>query len=407
MRALPLPASLMPCALVLAACASGNANQRPAAVGPLAPMPGWVQNEPVVNGRVYAVGRSGRTYWAKDALTNAAEDARGKLALGLQSKMEVLTKRAESDTGSTHLDLVKAATDMMVQNTVIEATWVDNGGVQGEPGAVFALAYIELDKAHGSAKQQEVVTAGEKGVPDWINRLPGQAGRMYARGYSGPTRVIEDAAAYSGDDAVENLAKALRSHVQAYQLLVENNLGVSLDEFSRTENPDDAFLAMVKKQAKVETTWVDGKGSKAGYPAGSVWALAYIEVGSTKGGYEQIANEATGPALSRTGDAGAEPQAKPVAAPAPAPAAAHAEAGKAADHGGTVPASTVAPGPADPKQLGAILARPASTVAPAAPPARDHLDGKGKLAPYPSEGERCKAGYENTGGWCLPLSSRD
>src|SRR5437870_4314822 len=143
-----LPTSLLLLlASVLAACASGNAVRKPQAAGPTTPKPGWVDNLPVTSGRVYAMGRSGRTYWEKDALTNAAEDARGKLAIGLQSKMEVLTKRAESDQGATHLDLVKAATDMMVQNTVIEATWIDNGGEQGEPGAVFALAYIELEHA--------------------------------------------------------------------------------------------------------------------------------------------------------------------------------------------------------------------------------------------------------------------
>ena len=391
MSATPSSVTLILWALVLSACASGNANQKPAA-GPTTPMPGWVRNQPAVNGRVYAIGRSGRTYWAKDALTNAAEDARGKLAIGLQSKMEVLTKRAETDQGSTHLDLVKAATDMVVQNTVIEATWIDNGGEEGEPGAVFALAYIELEKAHTLGKQQAVETATEAGVPGWVNRLPSQGGRMYARGYSGPTREATDAVEYSGDDAVENLAKALRSHVQAYQLLIENNTGLTLDEFSKSERPDDDFLALIKKKAKVELTWIDGKGVKPGYPAGSVWALAYVDVGSTKGGYQQVANEATGPALTRTGEAGSEP----IARPAPPKHENQVKEAKAIE-GKQAPANTALPGSSDGKKLGAILAAPAS--------AKDHKDGTGKLAPYPSEGERCKPGYESTGGWCLPLGN--
>src|SRR5471032_2929637 len=103
MRALSSSSTLVTWALLLSACASGKAVQKPAPAGPIAPTPGWVTRMPVESGRVYAVGRSGRTYWQKDALTNAAEDARGKLAIGLQSKMEVLTKRVETESGSTHL----------------------------------------------------------------------------------------------------------------------------------------------------------------------------------------------------------------------------------------------------------------------------------------------------------------
>ena len=357
--------TLLGLALAVAGCASTpKAKPRPST-----PMPSWVADMPAVRGKVYAVGRSGPTFWQQDALSQAQEDARGKLAIALQSNMEVLTKRVETSSGTAHLDLVKAASDMVLSNSRIEATWVDAAGVTDLAGTTYALAYVELDSAQ-RGREREVETTRQAGVPAWLDRLPSSQGRMYAHGYSGPTRRPDDAVEYAGDDAMENLAKALRSHVQAYQLLVENNTGLSIDEFSRTERPDEQFLDLIKKKAKVESTWVDGKGIKPGYPPGAVWALAYVEVGSTKSGYQQVANEATGPALDRRGEAGPEPEKKKEA---PAPAAPQ-------------PAPQAAPAPAP--------AAPASAPKPAA-----------KGAPYPAEGEKCKPGYEPTGGWCLPAGA--
>jgi hypothetical protein len=364
------PSSVALCALAALACGGGQVKKNAPAVRS-APMPGWIERAPLVEGRVYAVGHSGPTFWPQDALNNAAEDARGKLAIGLQSKMEILTKRADRGADSTHVDLVKAATDMVMQNSRIEATWRDEGGERGDAGSVWALASIELDAAKLKGPGQAVQTAGQSGVPPWLDRLPSDRGRIFAYGYSGPTFRPDDALEYAGDDAVDNLAKALRSHVQAYQLLVENNTGLSMDEFSRTARPDDEFKDLVKKKAKVEQTWIDSKGTRVGYPAGSVWALASIDVGSTKGGYQQISNEATGPALTNTGEIG--PEASPRARPT--------------STAGTNPSPGANPGP----RPGPGAVQPAKA---AEPP-------KG-LAPYPSAGEPCKPGYDSTGGWCLP-----
>ncbi len=433
MRASSL-ALLLPC-VALAGCASSAPAKKPAAAS--APAPGWVKDPPQVNGRVYAIGMSGPTYWPQDALNHAQEDARGKLAIALGAQMEVLTKRAETEKDSTHLDLIKAATDMVVQNSQIEATWTDGKGELSDAGSVFALAFISLDKAHVLGKEQAVETSKEKGVPAWLERLPSQAGRIYAYGYSGPTFRTDDAQGYAQDDAVDNLAKALRSHVQAYQLLIENNTGLSVDEFSRTESPDDAFRDLIKKKSKIDTVWTDKKGAKAGYPAGSVWALAYVDVGSTSGGYQQVQNDDTGPALTNTGEAGAEPAPKPGDKPkgpdaskpnagfapeakAPPKSEAVQEAlarGAAAPKAVTAPnvqAATQAPTQAtqavtQATQAATQATQPAAQATqavahPAAPTPQGHPElPAGKLAPYPSEGEKCKPGYESTGGWCLPL----
>jgi hypothetical protein len=442
MRSLMMAMSML--ALLCAGCGGGQAVKKPAPKIST-PAPGWVDKVPLVEGKVYAIGHSGPTFWPQDALNNAAEDARGKLAIGLQAKMEMLTKVAEHNGQTSGFDLVKAATDMVMQNSRVEATWVDTAGERGEPDNVWALAFIEVQAAKLKGSGQAVEAGRQLGVPPWLDRLPTDQGRLYAYGYSGPTFRPDDAVEYAGDDAVENLAKALRSHVQAYRLLVENTTGMSVDEFSNTERPDDDFKELVKKKAKVEQTWVDKKGARAGYPPGSVWALAWVDVSSTKGGYQEVANEDTGPALTSTGEIG-EPQKpenkKPAPAPQPAPTAAppHAATPTApaapqaapsappsaptpAPVAATPPASTPAPqaapqaAPPPPPVAAPAVAVPASSTAPAAPPAVAAEPARApvgiasprsparkvKAAPYPSEGEKCKAGFESTGGWCLPI----
>ena len=157
-------------------------------------------------------------------------------------------------------------------------------------------------------------------APAWVDKIPGNAkGKLYsvgyspptywpqdainAAGYSGPTFKPDDALGYAGDNAIDNLAASLRAHVQAYTLLVENGSGLSVDQFSQTEDPDDAFKDIVKKGAKIEATWVDKDGARPGDPPGAVWALASIDVQSTKGGVNAVENQDLGPALDKKGNA--------------------------------------------------------------------------------------------------------
>ena len=54
-------------------------------------VPGWVDKAPESGkGKLLAVGFSQPTYWPQDALNNAAENARGKLALAMTSHVEYL-----------------------------------------------------------------------------------------------------------------------------------------------------------------------------------------------------------------------------------------------------------------------------------------------------------------------------
>ena len=290
-------------------------------------VPAWVDKIPESGkGKLMAVGFSQPTYWPQDALNNAAEDARGKLALALGSHVESLGMDTESARRAGGATINKEATDLVLQNSRIEATWVDENGDRGDPASVWALASIDLDRVQGRTQPASITgavwTNGTRTTPpSWLDRLPGSQAKVFAIGYSGPTFRPEDATRYAGDNAVDNLAASLRAHVQAYTLLVENASGLSLDEFSRTEDPDEAFKEIVRKGAKVEATWVDADGMRPGDPPGAVWALASIEVQSTKGGVKAVENEELGPALDRQGNVPSEPQ--PAAVPAstaPAPA---------------------------------------------------------------------------------------
>ena len=318
------------CALLLACAACGGATVvpqpklnrwgKPYKEGIV--VPAWVDKLPENGrGKLMAVGFSQPTYWPQDALNNASEDARGKLALALGSHVEVLglDRATASSTGGATIN--KEATDLVLQNSRIEATWVDENGDRGEPASVWTLASIELDSVHGPAAAPPaasvtgaVWTAGSRTVaPSWLDRLPGSKAKVFAAGYSGPTFQPADATQYASDNALDNLAASLRAHVQAYTLLVENGSGLSVADFSRTEDPDQAFKDLVKRGAKIEATWVDQDGLRPGDPPGAVWALASIAVQSTKGGAKAVENQDLGPALDKQGNAPADPRAAPPA----------------------------------------------------------------------------------------------
>lgn len=282
-------------------------------------VPAWVDRPPENGkGKLIAVGYSQPTFWPQDALTSAGEDARGKLALALGSHIETLGMDSASESHAGGATIDKEATDLVLQNSRIEATWVDENGDRGEPASVWALASIDLDSVRGKAAPPVATSAAwtsgtRTAPPSWLDRLPAAAGKLFATGYSGPTFQRADAEQYAGDSAIDNLAASLRAHVQAYTLLVENASGLSIDEFSQTEDPDQAFKDLVKKGARVEAIWVDVEGTRSGDPPGAVWALASIGVQSTKGGVKAVDNQDLAPALDPHGNAPAEP------APADAP----------------------------------------------------------------------------------------
>jgi hypothetical protein len=261
-------------------------------------VPPWVERVPESGGgKLVAVGYSQPSFWPQDAINAAADDARGKLALALSSHVEVLGIDSADESGNRGATINKEASDVVLRNSRIEATWTDENGERSETGGVWALASLQLGAVRGTQ-----AATGSKSGPGWLDRLPGSAQRVYATGYSGPTYHPEDAERYAREDAIANLAASLRAHVQAYTLLVESASGLSVDQFAQTlEDPDEAFRDLVRKNAKVEATWVDREGVRAGDPPGAVWALAGIDVQSSQGGARPVENPDLGPALDSQG----------------------------------------------------------------------------------------------------------
>ena len=297
-------------AVAVSAC-SGNAPQKPSPRlnrwgKPLSarPVPEWVDALPQSSKtRVVAVGRSGPTFWPQDALNNAREDARGKIALQLASHVERYGAATEASGRATRaVDIDKEATDVLLRNARIEATWVDESGDRDEPGAVWALAVLDLDGRGQEATAAGAAARTRNPVPGWLDHLPSATGKVYATGYSGPTFKPEKAVAYAGESAVDNLAATLRSRVQAYQLLVQDATGLSVDEFSHSDDPEQSFRELVQKSARIEQVWVDADGARPGDPPGSAWALAVIDVPSTAGSYQPVENPDIGPALDKQGN---------------------------------------------------------------------------------------------------------
>src|SRR3954454_4527820 len=105
--------------------------------------PGWVDKLPeAASGKLVAVGYSPPSFWPQDAIDAAADEARGKLALALTSHVEVLGIDVQDARGASGATIGKEATDVVMRNSRIEATWVDENGERSDGGGVWALASI-------------------------------------------------------------------------------------------------------------------------------------------------------------------------------------------------------------------------------------------------------------------------
>ena len=239
-------------------------------------------------GKLVAVGYSQPSFWPQDAIAAAADDARGKLALALTSHVEVVGIDSADENGNGEATINKEATDVVLKNSRVEATWTDENGERSEPGGVWALASMQV----GAAAAAHAAGASKSG-PGWLDRLPGAADRVYATGYSGPTYHPEDAERYAREDAIAKLAATLRAHVQAYTLLVESAEGLAIDQFAQTI-PDEEFRELVRKNAVVEATWVDREGR-----AGGGSARSGVGAGGDPGAIQRRGGSAGGQSGSR------------------------------------------------------------------------------------------------------------
>src|SRR5260370_28029428 len=102
-------------------------------------------------GKLLAVGYSAPTYWPQDAINAAGEDARGKLALALTSHVEVLGMDTATATAQGGATINKEATDVVMQNSRIQATWTDENGDTSEAGRRVRPPPTRRDSIRGGA----------------------------------------------------------------------------------------------------------------------------------------------------------------------------------------------------------------------------------------------------------------
>lgn len=89
--------------------------------------PSWVFNIPFEDGKIFAVGSCGRTYWQIDAWKLASDDARSELAKNLQAKIRNAFLLVQSSDGTNWADkafvveATSSATDIVMKNSQIVA----------------------------------------------------------------------------------------------------------------------------------------------------------------------------------------------------------------------------------------------------------------------------------------------
>ena len=130
------------CLIFFSGCSGGSSLTDP---------PEWLLHLPTENGRLYAVGVSGPTYFVEDAIKNACDDARKEIAKSLQSEIYsfyfgIDATRSPSAKEYSSVQVTSSTTDVSLNNSQILAVWVDREGTApgGMPKYVYALACLNL-----------------------------------------------------------------------------------------------------------------------------------------------------------------------------------------------------------------------------------------------------------------------
>jgi hypothetical protein len=148
--------------LATAGCAHATAGFPPATAPPPgeahftggARPPAWVNDLPQDKNALYATGISGPTFYSDDAVKYAGDNARVELGRAISSHITSAFLSVETNDGTTvdtasTIDATHDYSDTVVENSEIVATWIDrSGSYSGTQGTAYALAKIDLRKAH-------------------------------------------------------------------------------------------------------------------------------------------------------------------------------------------------------------------------------------------------------------------
>jgi len=191
-------------------------------------------------------GQAGRgrllpaSFWPQDAIDAACRrprrQARARAGLPCGSA-RIDSATAKANGGAT---ISKEATDVVMQNSRIEATWVDASGERSDPVA-SGVASLEIESIRGKAQPASETAAG-KAAQGGTDR-PGSTGcRRPGPGSTPPATRARPTTPRTRSSTRATTPSTtwpfVRAHVQAYTLLVENASGLTVDQFAQTlEDP--------------------------------------------------------------------------------------------------------------------------------------------------------------------------
>jgi len=108
--------------------------------------------------------------------------------------------------------------------------------------------------------------------PPWLMNLSQENGKLCAMGVSGPTYYPEDAIVNSKTQALSELGRSLRSHVQSHMLVQEH--GGSADYSDVTIKEAVALSSdEILELAEVKSRWVNSGGYPGHGTKGTVYTL--------------------------------------------------------------------------------------------------------------------------------------
>ena len=134
--------------LLYAGCMAGETTQQGQGGSP----PLWLTKIPQESGNLCAMGISGPTYYAEDAVINSKTQALSELARSLRSsvKSELLVQQQGGSTGVDHVqvqDAVALSSNEILELAQVRNRWTNPGGfqTQGAKGTVYTLMCLPVN----------------------------------------------------------------------------------------------------------------------------------------------------------------------------------------------------------------------------------------------------------------------
>jgi len=140
----------------------------------------------------------------------------------------------------------------------------------------------------------------KEAVPDWVQKVPREKGRLCAVGASEPTYYREDAKKYAAENARGELARSLHVNIKSIMVDITTEKGGDIAEGRIIEASSWASEAALK-ESEITSFWYDEEGVAPVRKKGVSYALACMPLKNTAQGISEKLNDTadTGTILDR------------------------------------------------------------------------------------------------------------